>query len=523
MAAAPATIDQRLANLAPSKPVAVVVELTRQFDALTGPAGREARERGLRRVAATTQPRVAAMLAPFGPVTRLWIVNAVSGRADARTIRRLRSDPAVARVTLDRPTRRTAALEGTPERTPGVGSWGLAAARVPAAWSQFKVTGAGVTIGSIDTGVNPRNPAIAGRVVAFRDFIHGRKAAYDDNGHGTHTISTMVGGTVSGVPIGVAPGARVIVAKAMDQNGVGPGAALLAAAEWMSDPDGDPATDDAPDVVNNSWSAPDPKDPWFRSTLRNWIALGIVPVFAAGNDGSIGSPAGYPDVITVGAIDANDNVPSFSGRGEIRWRGAELDGSAADTTARKPDLTAPGVDVVGAYGDGFLSYTGTSMASPHVAGVVALMRQADPSLTPAQIADVLRRTARDVGPSGWDRASGAGTLDARAVLAAVTRAPDAAPAAPRLLTADRLITNVRVRGGSWITVTGDAALPTTVQVVVRNLRTGKIRTARLARRTAPGGFRVVVSRIPRGTYRIQVNSRRNGSVAREAQNTIQVR
>src|SRR5262249_57770256 len=128
---------------------------------------------------------------------------------------------------------------------------------------------------------------------AWHDFIAGGPEPYDDNGHGTHVAGTIAGSAALGSPGGGAPGAQLVVAKALDAQGVAPGSALLAAAQWMTDPDGNPATADYPSIVNNSWYSSDANNTWFRPMVQAWVALGIVPVFAAGNGGG-GAPGTSP-------------------------------------------------------------------------------------------------------------------------------------------------------------------------------------------------------------------------------------
>ena len=229
----------------------------------------------------------------------------------------------------------------------------------------------------------------------------------------------------------------------MGADGVGSASTLLAAAEWMTDPDGNPATADQPSVINNSWTASNANDTWFRPMLRRWLDLNIVPIFAAGNvgpnPGSVASPAGYPEAIAVGALDADDSVPGFSARGPIVWQNTDGLGPAAGTMLAKPDLAAPGVGITSSVGSGYLAYSGTSMAAPHVAGVAALVRQANPSLSPQAVGDILRGTANDVGTPGVDPSSGYGRVDAmRAVGAAVGPTPDT-----RFVTTPPAITNAR--------------------------------------------------------------------------------
>ncbi|MCU0308056.1 MAG: S8 family serine peptidase [Thermoleophilia bacterium] len=461
MLAAPAALagltpalERRLETLPAGGTVPVIATLHAQVDA-AGYAGRtEALLRDLRRTAARTQPAVAD--AVDGGLRRFWLVNAVAAEVTADEVHALAADPAVADVDLDRPVRVAEAIvDAVPYPDAGDGDWGLGAIGAPQASAAHGVTGAGVRVGSIDTGVDAAHPDLAGRVVAWRDFVNGRPSPYDDNGHGTHTVGTMVGGRAGGAPVGVAPGATAVVAKAVAANGVGSGSALLAAAQWMTDPDGNPATADHPAVINNSWSAANPNDTWFRPMIRTWLALGIVPVFAAGNtgpgSGTVGSPAGYPEALAVGAVAQGDAVADFSARGPVVWQNADGQGPAAGTVLTKPDVVAPGVNIVSTVPGGYLGYSGTSMAAPHVAGVVALMRQARPSLTAQEVADTIRASAADLGPAGPDAAFGRGRLDAAAALAAVAGpVPDTrfTTPPPALTTADQVEAQVALSGGA---------------------------------------------------------------------------
>ena len=409
--------------------IPVIVTLTDQVDASNYSGRRVALIAAMKRTAAATQPDVIGQL--DGDVTRYWLINAVAVDATRDEIAALEADPQVAAVDYDRPVRIADAGPSMNSLTTfpdaGEGDWGLGTSRTPAAWRRFGVTGAGVTVGSIDTGVDPSSPELAGKIVAFRDFINGRPDAYDDNGHGTHTIGTMVGGARGGAPIGVAPGARVLVAKAAGAKGVGPGSALLAAAQWMSDPDGNPATADQPVVVNNSWTAPDANDPWFRDMIRNWLSLGIVPVFATGNNGpgpgSVGSPAGYPEVLAVGASAEDGRLSDFTARGPVNWLNLDGTGPAAGTQIIKPDIVAPGVNITSSVRDGYMSSTGTSMAAPHVSGAVALIAQANPGVRGAAAIELLKRTRTDLGAPGPDPVYGGGQLNVEAAVAGAVGAP----------------------------------------------------------------------------------------------------
>ncbi len=476
-AAPTADLADRLAQAGPGDRIAVIATFADQVPQGAFDDRPAALLRALRRTAAGDAAGVAAEV--DGPVRAFWLVNAAAFTGTPDEIRAVAADPAVASVDLDTPVRvADAGADAAPTPFPdaGRGNWGLEAIHAPAAWQAFGVRGDGVLIGSIDTGVNPAAKDLAGKIAGWRDFVAANQTPVDDNGHGTHTAGTMVGGSAGGGPVGVAPGARLLVARAMGANGSGTGSALLAAAQWMTDPDGNPGTADQPAIINNSWSASSANDTWFRPMIRRWLDLGIVPVFAAGNTGptagSVGSPAGYPEAIAVGAIDGDGAVPSFSSRGPVVWQDTDGLGPAAGTVLQKPDLVAPGVGITSTVGTGYLSYSGTSMAAPHVAGVAALVRQLNPGLGPAQVADILRDSAVDIGAPGADPASGAGRVDAvRALERAFGPAPDTRFAAtpPAETNARTLAYEValsgggvqvrtRVDGGPWSVPGADTAL-----------------------------------------------------------------
>jgi subtilisin family serine protease len=431
--------------------------------------------RSLRRTAARSQPELLARLPR--PARRMWLVNALALRARPAEIRRLAHDPAVARIDYDRRVRLFGPEDAAgPQRRPGPfgrGDWGLAAIGAPAVWRDYGLDGSGVRVGSIDTGVDADHPDLATKVVAWRDFAHGRPMPYDDNGHGTHTIGTMVGGAGGGAPIGVAPGARVVVAKALDRYGDATLSTLMAAAEWMADPDGDPSTADFPTVVNASWGAPSGAGEALRPIIARWRELGIVPVFAAGNTGrSVAAPAIYPESLAVGAVGPRGRVARFSSREPaIAGQAGTVMGVRLAPAARKPDLAGPGVEVVSSMpGGAWASLSGTSMAAPHVSGTIALLREADPTLSASAIESILGRTARELGPAAADGRGGAGAVDARAAVAAVLGARPPRPetsliAVPPVVTNDAVLTFAVESGGAPLGVWLDGAS-------VPNARTG---------------------------------------------------
>jgi hypothetical protein len=296
--------------------------------------------------------------------------------------------------------------------------------RVPEVWNNFGIQGANVTVGVIDTGIAADHPDLLGKlrpVNGWFDPYGDTPSPSDWHGHGTHVSGTIAGGNASGTYIGVAPQATLIVAQLFNEDGQATDAAVLACMQWMMDPDDDPNTNDGADVVNNSWGylyshAPNMYDP-IKDALNAWIAANIVPVFSIGNEGpsprTTRSPGDYPMALGVGATDSNDNIAYFSSRGPVFWEGiGEI---------IKPDVSAPGVYVYSSVpGGGYEYWHGTSMASPHVAGTVALMisyaRSQGGSLSVDTIKQLLKTTAVDLGQSGPDNDYGWGRIDAFAAL-----------------------------------------------------------------------------------------------------------
>ncbi|MDY7108715.1 MAG: S8 family serine peptidase, partial [Planctomycetota bacterium] len=247
-------------------------------------------------------------------------------------------------------------------------------------------------------------------------------------------------GGAPGDEIGVAPGAEWIHAAVIDRVSIEQTVAdSILAFQWLIDPDEDPSTHwDVPAVCSNSWGLTTyhgypPCDETFWQYLDACEAAGIVILFSAGNEGSSGlrRPADRATdeyrTCAVAAVDANDPswpIASFSSRGPTY---CTPDGTAAI----KPDIAAPGVDVRSSVpGGGYSQYSGTSMASPHVNGVVALMREACPDLLPEEIKEIIYLTAYDLGTAGEDNAYGWGMIDA---YEAVTMAMDwCGPSPPRV-------------------------------------------------------------------------------------------
>lgn len=293
--------------------------------------------------------------------------------------------------------------------------WNIDQIDAPKAWD-LGYDGTGTVVGSIDTGVewdhpalkekyrgyNPENPENPDHEMNWFDAVSEEAAPFDDLQHGTHVTGTMVGSEPDGSnQIGVAPGAKWIAAKAFSEDG-GTDADILEAGEWMlapKDADGNPHPEMAPDVVNNSWGGGPGLDEWYRDMVNAWIAADIFPEFSAGNTDlfnpggpeSIANPANYPEAFATGATDINKKLAEFSLQGP----------SPYDEV--KPEISAPGVNirssVPGQTYEG--GWNGTSMAGPHVSAVVALLRQADASISVDEIEEVLTSTAETLTDSAF--------------------------------------------------------------------------------------------------------------------------
>ena len=268
--------------------------------------------------------------------------------------------------------------------------WNVSRIGADKVWDEFGVHGEGIVIGQSDSGVDVTHPELSdsyrgkteGNDYNWFDPWNGKSTPYDENGHGTHTLGTVLGQN----GIGVAPGAKWFACMNLERGLANP-ALYLDCMQFMLAPfpqGGDPFMDGDPtraaDVLNNSWGCPEIEgcDPNALLAAANHLRdAGIFVVVSTGNDGpncsTVTAPLSlYDSVFSVGAIDHSGNVTEFSSRGPV----------TADGSNRiKPDIVAPGRDILSALpGGGYGALDGTSMAGPHVVGVVALLWSADPSL-----------------------------------------------------------------------------------------------------------------------------------------------
>jgi serine protease AprX len=290
--------------------------------------------------------------------------------------------------------------------------------------------GQGITIAVIDTGIAP-HPDYNDRVVAFKDWVAGKTEHYDDQGHGTHVSGCAEGnGTMSnGRFMGPAPEANLVGIKVLDKHGSGRLSDIIKGVQWAVDH----KEEHSIDIINMSLGGPGfasyLDDPVAQSVGKAFEA-GIVPMVAGGNSGpkpsTIGTPGNHPNAFTVGALNdrgtadrSDDEVAFFSSRGPTTHDGLT-----------KPDILSPGMAItatnaVGSaldaapvphVGQSYITISGTSMATPIMAGIVAAVMSANPDLTPGQVKEIFTSTA-DLIPNGPDANSqGSGVVDPREAL-----------------------------------------------------------------------------------------------------------
>ncbi len=340
----------------------------------------------------------------------LWSRNSVVGEVPIRLLPELAELPGVEVVRWD------ATIQGPgPSSAPtGVTDWNLPATGVQGLWD-LGHAGQGVVVASLDTGVDASHPALGprwrGGSNSWFDPNGQHATPADVNGHGTQVMGLMVGGDTFGYQVGMAPDAQWIAAKIF--NDAFPPVASLSgiheAYQWVLDPDDNPATDDAPDIVNNSWNLTgtiNQCNQEFSTDLALLAASDIAVVFAGGNygpgaDTSV-SPANDPSVLAVGSVDINLDVDFQSSRGAGACDGGIF-----------PHLMAPGEQVMTA--DRVPTYlnwvSGTSFAAPHVSGGMAVLKGAFPEATATQLKSALTETALDLGVGGPDHDYGNGLID----------------------------------------------------------------------------------------------------------------
>ncbi|HZX07764.1 S8 family peptidase [Kribbella sp.] len=316
----------------------------------------------------------------------------------------------------------------------------------PVAW-KAGLDGTGSTVAVLDTGVDAGHPDLAGRIVQSKDFTESAYGTDDKIGHGTHVASTIAGSGAesNGKERGVAPGTKLLIGKVLGDGGSGSESQIIAGMQW--------AVDNKADAISMSLGAPVPAttcdDPIAQAVTRLSNASSSLFVIAAGNmgagPGTVSSPGCAPEALTVGAVDSHDATAYFSSRGPV-----------AGTHVEKPELAAPGVAILAANAGGrgvyaYQTMSGTSMATPHVSGAAAIAKQANPSLTGAQLKNLLVSSA-DPNIPGDVQEVGAGRLDIAKLLTTKVTGPSSVYggtyAWPQTGTADKTVGLTYTNSGS---------------------------------------------------------------------------
>jgi uncharacterized repeat protein (TIGR01451 family) len=299
--------------------------------------------------------------------------------------------------------------------------WNISRVRADEVWHSLLISGTGALVAGMDTGVDWFHPALrdnyrgynphgpSNHIYSWYDATdQGALYPVDGHGHGSHTLGTIVGQG----GIGVAPGARWIGVRVLNNLGYGYDSWIHAGFQWLLAPGGDPSK--APDVVNCSWGNDNAHLTTFRDDLQALRAAHILAVVANGNDGpdrgSVSSPASLPGAFAVGAVDQYDVVANFSARGPSPW--GEI----------RPHVAAPGVRVHSSTpGGAYASKQGTSMAAPHVSGVAAMLRSVSPTVSITQTIHIITSTAVPLGTQVPNNDTGWGRVDAFAAVAALAQ------------------------------------------------------------------------------------------------------
>lgn len=434
----PSELEAALQTLGADDEIRVIVKFSQRADiealrAQPRPQRRSLMVRDMKAAAEHSQRGVKSLLQQRGVKgsRKLWLINGLSLEARPQLIRELSSHPDVESVQVDRSIHKSQILVqsfAAPESN-------LTQIAAPGLWQvpPGGYFGQGAVVALMDTGADVNHPDLAGRwrggTNSWFDPYEASSLPFDDDGHGTSVLGIMVGGDAGGTTIGAAPAAKWIAVRMFDSSGSTFLSVIHLLFQWFLDPDGNPATDDAPDVVNGSWgfeSLAGLCDDEFQADIDALNAAGIAAVFAAGNGGpnpatSI-SPANYSGSIAAGFVDANSIIHPLSSRGP----------SACDGRIY-PDVVAPGVGIkttdLSFGGAAFYALaTGSSFSAPHASGVLALLRSAFPGASLEQLKTALTSTASPAAAP--DNIYGNGLVDSLSAFNALQALPMAACVRP---------------------------------------------------------------------------------------------
>ena len=396
-------------------------------------------------------------------VKSFWSFNGFSCLADEEAIRLLSSRKDVAQVVLDEKKTMIPQGEATRPVTNRGNGWHVDKVNAPQVWSYNGATGYtgdGVIVAMLDSGLNYNHIDIVNSLwdggPEFPhhgyDIINNDNDPMDDHGHGSHTAGIVAGQGTAGTRTGIAPGAKLMILKVISAEGEGDDSHLIAGAEF--------ALEHGADIMSISLVAPGAGGcSFYRDVFNTAMEAGVVVAAAAGNEAqqqyaypipfNVGAPGNcpppwlHPDqkrllegglsaVISVGATDSNDARCDFSSVGPVTWSEGQYvgdyhdypyaNGDATQPGLIRPDLCAPGANITSlnyATNNGYIEFDGTSMATPCVSGVLALLLEADPELTPAELDSIVELTSVKVGNSSKNNRVGAGRVDALAAINAL--------------------------------------------------------------------------------------------------------
>ncbi len=316
----------------------------------------------------------------------LNIISADTADISDKEVSRLRHAPGITRIEDDAlvtTERRTLSRTPTPSPTQTT-PWGVARVHAPNVWNRTQALS--VKVGIIDTGVDLSHPDLAADIKGSYNAIRPTRSAQDDNGHGTHVAGILGALNNSVGVVGVGPQIDLYPIKVLSSSGSGYISDIIKGLDW--------AVANHIDIVNMSFGTLTDVTAFHDAIIRAHQA-GIVEVAAAGNDGrAVQYPGAYPEVITVAASNQSDTIASFSSQGP------------------QIALSAPGVEILSTYPNkSYKTFSGTSMATPHVTGAAALIKSVCNSCSPDTIKQKLESSADDIGPSGRDNQSGYGILN----------------------------------------------------------------------------------------------------------------
>jgi len=410
-------------------------ELKRDFDFTTSTRAERHRRviMELQRIATETQPDILAYLADrksagaVGEFKGFWICNMIVAELTASEVYIIAGRDEVDKIHSEFRGELIRPVKVEKNDPPVINSVeiGVRAIKADSMWA-LGYTGQGRLVCNIDTGVDGNHIALSQSwrgangyppQESWHDSANPSNSfPHDEHGHGTHTMGTICGRSSSGNDtIGVAIDAQWIASRAVDVSGGN----IAAAFQWAADPDGDPNTiHDVPDAISNSWGSIGGCPPSYYTLIDNCEAAGAAVVFAAGNEGPGAQTLRIPanrittphNCFSVGAVNGSNSsypIAYFSSRGPSQCDGQTI----------KPEIVAPGVNVRSSMpGNAFGSMSGTSMACPHVAGAIALLRQVNPNATVDTIKWALMQSAADLGNAGEDNTYGWGIINVRAAM-----------------------------------------------------------------------------------------------------------